>query len=152
PAPAIRRRVRRVVVGLHLGPGLAFMARASGANEKRSPRVAGGASAGGNRVGSSGVSGSSRHPPWRHSGGRARGGSRGGGPARRTGRGTEVLLARVGKTVAVRPGRLVLRAPLDELALRQGIDGPLLGLLLGSVAGLAGAADPREQVGLGRGQ
>src|SRR4051794_25680721 len=52
----------------------------------------------------------------------------------------------------VRPGGLVLRASLDELSLLERIEGPLLGLLLAPIAGIAGRADLLEQVGLGRGQ
>src|SRR4051794_4400634 len=61
-------------------------------------------------------------------------------------RGSEVFLAGVGEEVVVRSGLFVLRAPLDELALLQGLDGPGLGLFLAAIAGLTGPTNLAEQV------
>src|SRR5262249_9121969 len=58
-----------------------------------------------------------------------------------------VLLARVGDLVVVVATLLVFRAPLDQLVLEQGLEGLVLGFLLGPVAGLIGVAgDPLEHL------
>src|SRR5262249_51201963 len=50
--------------------------------------------------------------------------------------------------VVVRPALLVLRPALDELPLREGVDGPLLDLRSDPVAGLAGVLDLLQEVAL----